>query len=471
VSGMFEGERAVVAGYRASGQAAAAALLGEGAEVWVTEILPVPEDRVAPHMEGAEGGDVQILWGGHRPEHLDGATLLVLSPGVPEHAPIIRWARRSSLPVWSELELGARLCRVPYIAVTGTNGKTTTVELVASMMRAGGLSARACGNVGYPFSQAARESFDALVVEASSFQLRFTSELRPRVSVLLNLAPDHLDWHGSIRAYAEAKARIFAGQREGDIHVGNRDEAEAERVSRTAPCDLRWFGTGPPAGPGDVGIVRGALVSGSVRGSAPLGAPGEAGEPPTLATLLDGAAASAAALAFGLSLEAIRSALAGFVALPHRGTVVATVGSVRFIDDSKATNPHAALASLAGRTGAVLIAGGLAKGVDLSPLAAAAPSLTAVVAIGQAAPAIADVFRGLVPVHRATSIAEAVGLAFGIAHPRGDVVLAPACASQDMFRDYTERGDLFAAAARAIAPSREAPGGRARPAEPRRSHA
>jgi len=178
-----------------------------------------------------------------------------------------------------------------------------------------------------------------------------------------------------------------------------------------------------------------------------LGAPRETG--PSL--MSDAAAAAAAALAFGLPPEGVRAGLEAFEPLPHRGSVVATAGSIRFIDDSKATNPHAALAGLAGLQRVVLIAGGLAKGVDLSPLGTAASRLAAVVTIGEAAPAIAEIFRGRVPVHHADSIEEAVDRAFDQAPPDGVVVLAPACASQDMFRDYRERGDRFTAAAKALA--------------------
>src|SRR5206468_6184206 len=162
---------------------------------------------------------VETRYGGHRPEHLDGITLVVASPGVPPGAPIIAWAHGRGVPLWSELELGARLCRVPYVGVTGTNGKTTTVEMLAAMMRAAGVVARACGNVGYPFSLAAREEgLDALAVEASSFQLAFQETFHPEVSVLLNVAPDHLDWHGTLEAYVAAKAMIYAHQGAGDIH-------------------------------------------------------------------------------------------------------------------------------------------------------------------------------------------------------------------------------------------------------------
>ena len=160
-----------------------------------------------------------------------GATLVVTSPGVPQDAPILTWARERGIPVWGELELGARLCDVPYLAVTGTNGKTTTTGLIASCLRAAGHDAVACGNIGHPFPLAAREGHDVLVVEASSFQLRFVETFHPKVSVLLNLAPDHLDWHGSEQAYVEAKRNIVRAQGEGDTHVGNRDDARAAAVS------------------------------------------------------------------------------------------------------------------------------------------------------------------------------------------------------------------------------------------------
>jgi UDP-N-acetylmuramoylalanine--D-glutamate ligase len=458
VTGAFAGERAVVVGFGLSGRAAAQVLAAEGADVRVTEARGLADVEGTPAVIEAvtEGStdlppDVEILAGGHRPEHLDGATIVVVSPGVPQGADVLGWAHERGLPIWSELELGARLCRVPYVAVTGTNGKTTTVELVAGMMRAAGLSAAACGNVGYPFSLAARDaSLDALAVECSSFQLVFQESLHPRVSVLLNLAPDHLDWHGSFDEYVRAKARIFARQGAADTHVGNRDDHEAARVSGQASCALRWFGSGPPA-PGEVGVADGHILSagvgaGSVDALVDLGAPSVQHR----SFLSDAAAAAASVLAFGLPADAIRVALQTFDPLPHRGAVVARAGSVRFVDDSKATNPHAALAALEGMKDAVLIAGGLAKGVDLAPLASAAPSLAAVVAMGEAAPAVAEVFHGLVPVLRAGSIEEAVEVAFAAAPEGGTVLLAPACGSQDMFRDYRERGERFTAAARAV---------------------
>jgi UDP-N-acetylmuramoylalanine--D-glutamate ligase len=371
--------------------------------------------------------------------------MVVVSPGVPEGAPVIGWAGDRGLPVLSEMELGARMCRVPFVAVTGTNGKTTTTEMTAAIMRAAGLDARACGNVGYPFSVAAREPFDALAVEASSFQLRFQESLHPRVSVLLNIAPDHLDWHGSFDAYADAKARIFARQSGDDVHVGNRDDPTGARVSSRAACTVRWFSGSPPS-PGEVGVAADRLVY-SDGGNVDLGIPRETGR----SFMADAAAAGAAALAFGLPADAVREGIESFRPLPHRGSVVAKARSVRFVDDSKATNPHAALAALTGLEGAVLIAGGQAKGVDLSPLLNAVSRLAAVVTIGDAAGAIERLFTGRVPVHHAGSIEEAVERAFTEAPAGGTVILAPACASQDMFRDYRERGERFTAAAEELA--------------------
>jgi UDP-N-acetylmuramoylalanine--D-glutamate ligase len=454
VTGVFAGERALVVGFGISGRAAASVLKAEGAKIRVSEARSLEQVRGDADRTDTDeparlepGPDVEVLAGGHRREHLEGVTLVVVSPGVPEGAEVLGWARERGLPIWSELELGARLCRVPVVAVTGTNGKTTTVQLVAAMMRSAGMTATACGNVGYPFSLAARDpALQALAVECSSFQLVFQESLRPRVSVLLNVASDHLDWHGSFEAYAQAKARVFARQSGSDVHVGNRDDQDSARLSRTAPCEVRWFGWGPPA-PLDVGVHRGHILAAAADGVVTdLGTP--SGQ--SRSFLADAAAASVAALAFGLPADAVAQALRTFVPLPHRGAVVARAGSVRFVDDSKATNPHAALAALEGLHDAVLIAGGLAKGVDLSPLASAAKSLAAVVAIGQAAPVVAEVFEGRVPVLRAASMEEAVDVAFAAAPEHGTVILAPACASQDMFRDYRERGERFAAAARAV---------------------
>ena len=451
MSRAFEGERFVVVGLGVAGRAAARVLAEEGATVRVTE----QRDDVEGVSElVALGVDVRL--GGHDPAHLLDVDAVVASPGVPEQAIVLRWAVERAIPIWSELDVGARLCDVPYVAVTGTNGKSTTTKLVAAMLSAAGLDAVACGNIGHPFSVAAREGHAALAVETSSFQLRFHHWLHPRVSILLNVAPDHLDWHGSLEGYTAAKARIFELQGRGDTHVGNADDRAARAVSRRAPCRTAWFGAGAPGHDtggrtghrtNRVGVVDGEIVAWWRGHDLALGRPAH----DAAGFVADCAAAAAAGLAFGLTEDAVRAAITTMPPLPHRGEEVARAGSVRFLDDSKATNVHAALHALRGRREVVLIAGGMAKGVDLSPLAEGTPSLAGVVAIGEAAAEVVEVFEGRVPARTAASIEEAVALAHAMAPGDGIVLLAPACASWDMFRDYTERGDRFAAAARALA--------------------
>ena len=439
----FGQERAVVVGMGASGAAAAEVLAAEGAQVRVSEARPASELTVPAVL--ADLG-VEVLAGGHDPAHLDGATLVVTSPGVPQDAPVLAWAVARGLPIWGELELGAQVCDVPYIAVTGTNGKTTTVELVAACLRAGGVDAVACGNVGHPFPLAAREGHAALVVEASSFQLRFHLSFHPRISVLLNLAPDHLDWHGSFEAYAAAKARVYVNQGDGDTHIGNGDDPAAAAVSWAAPCPVRWFRTLRRPVDGEIGYdPDGELVSRMDHGARLGWVDGD-----RAGYRADAAAAAGAALGFGVAPESVAAAIAGFEPLRHRGETVAVVDGIRFIDNSKATNVHAALAAIDTLHGVVLIAGGVAKGVDLAPLLAARDRIAGVVAIGEAAPRLVALFEGVVPTRRAGSIEEAVSAARGLVAPGGAVLLAPACASWDMFRDYAERGDRFAAAARAL---------------------
>jgi UDP-N-acetylmuramoylalanine--D-glutamate ligase len=441
MSARFTGARVVVVGAGVAGIGAARALAAEGAQVLVTDARPEAELGSLAQLRSA---GIEVRAGGHDPTHLDRATLVVAGPGVPPDAEIVDWARERGLPVWGELELGARLCRVPAIAVTGTNGKTTVTAMIEACLRAAGRDAVACGNIGRSFPEAAREDHDVLVVEVSSSQLAHQESFHPFLSVLLNLAPDHLDWHGSFDAYVGAKARIHARQVDGDIHIGNRDDPRAAEVSSRAACEIRWFRTGPPED-GEVGYDGGELVA-RVGGTHRLGEI----DAERAGAREDAAAAAAVALAAGVPPAAVAAALAGFRPAPHRGDVVATVEGVRFVDNSKATNVHAAAAAIDGVTDAVLIAGGRTKGVDLSPLRGRAGRLRAVVAIGEAGPELVEVFAGVAPTIVAGSIEDAVREAFAASRPGGTVLLAPACASWDQFVDYAERGDRFAAAARSL---------------------
>jgi UDP-N-acetylmuramoylalanine--D-glutamate ligase len=285
-----------------------------------------------------------------------------------------------------------------------------------------------------------------LVVEASSFQLAEQRSFHPRVSVLLNVAEDHLDWHGSFAAYEAAKALVFANQTDlGDIHVGNRGDDRSAAVSSRAPCAVVWFRRDAPE-TGEVGYRDGHLVSrfGEDADLGPI-------HDPRTGYRADAAAAAAAALSYGVGADAVRAGLAAFRPEPHRGETVATSDGVRFLDDSKATNVHAALAAVDGVEGpVVLIAGGRAKGQDLAPLATRAARLAGAVALGESADDVERALGPSVDVRRAATIEEATRIAFALSPRPGSVLLAPACASWDQFRDYRERGDRFAAAARAI---------------------
>ena len=441
MTGRFAGERAVVVGAGVAGTGAARVLSAEGARVLVTDARPEADLPSAAQLEAI---GVEIHAGGHDPSHLEGATMVVTGPGVSPDADVLRWARERGLPVWGEMELGARLARVPYLAVTGTNGKTTVASMIEACLRIGGIDALACGNIGLSFPEAAREEHDVLVVEVSSFQLALQGSFHPTISVLLNVAPDHLDWHGTFESYVAAKERIHALQTGNDVHVGNRDDRLAAEISSRADCVLRWFRRGSPD-EGEVGYVDGDLVA-RVDGTHRLGPI----DPERAGYREDAAAAAAVAIAYGVGPAAAAAALAGFSPGPHRGEIVATVEGVRFVDNSKATNVHAAAAAIDGAGHAVLIAGGRAKGVDLSPLKGHSRRLRAVIAIGESAPDVVDVFEGSVPTDVAGSIEDAVRDAFAAAVPGDTVLLAPACASWDQFESYVERGDRFVAAARSL---------------------
>jgi UDP-N-acetylmuramoylalanine--D-glutamate ligase len=440
----FAGVRAVVVGAGVAGASAARVLLDLGADVLVTD------ERDAQLLNGAvatlqaAGADVRA--GGHDPHDLDGAGLVVVSPGVKPDAPVASWARERGVPVWGELELGARIATAPYLAVTGTNGKTTTTGMIASCLAAAGFDAVACGNIGHPFPAAAAEAHDVLVVEASSFQLAVQSSFHPVISVLLNVADDHADWHGSSDAYRDAKAAIFAHQTSTDTHVGNLDDPAAAAISRGAPCPVIWIRSGEPddGGVGYVGDVLTARLDGVTMSLGPV-------DPERAGLREDAAGAAAAALSFGAAAAAVRDGITSFRSAAHRGDAVAEVAGVTFVDNSKATNVHAALAAIAAVSGPlVLIAGGRAKGQDLAPLGRAGARMAAAVAIGESRDDIVSILHGSTDVRVASSMGEAVKLAFDRCPRPGTVLLAPACASWDMYPDYAARGDDFATCARAL---------------------
>jgi UDP-N-acetylmuramoylalanine--D-glutamate ligase len=439
----FAGRRVLVVGLGSSGDAAARGLLDLDAKVRVTEAAStraIEERAAALRRQGAE-----VETGGHDLSRID-ADLAIVSPGIAPTTAIVQTLVEEGIEIWSEVELAFRLARCDFLAVTGTNGKTTTTSLLAAMLLEGGIASVAAGNIGLPLVDAVSSipAGGAIAVEVSSFQLATAKRFAPKAAVLLNIAEDHTDWHGSPSAYAAAKARIVANQTGDDVFVVNADDPVAMRVARDAPSRiLRFSASSLPEPQGDAVIgVDGETVT--WRGETVFDLDrvqlrGRGG-------LEDAIAASGAALEYGVSISDVAAAVETFQPLSHRFELVAEIDGVVYIDDSKATNPHATLAAVQGLSNVVLIAGGRSKNIDLAPLAQAVPPVVGVVAMGEAAGEVEDVFSSLVPVQRAASMDEAVKLASEASSSPGSVLLSPGCASLDMYESYAARGEAFARA-------------------------
>ena len=447
----WAGRRVVVAGAGASGAAAARALLARGALVTVADRSPTPRTEALLRAGAA------LALGATAPPA--GTDLVVASPGWRPDAPLLAAAGTAGIDVIGEVELAWRLRGpdpAPWLALTGTNGKTTTVRMLAAMLTAAGERTVATGNVGLPVVDAvtADPPYEVLAVELSSFQLHSAPSIRPAAAALLNLAPDHLDWHGGFAAYAADKERVWAP---GTVAVGNADDPEvAARLAR-APGRQVSFTLGPP-GPGQLGVVTDRLVDRAFGGGDLTGA-GEV-RPAGPHNVANALAAAALARAHGVAPGAIRAGLMAFVPDPHRNARIAEIAGVAYVDDSKATNPHAAAASLTSYDPVVWIAGGLLKGAPVDALVAAvAPRLAGAVLLGADRAALAAAIARhapSLPVKEVTrtddgAMSEVVRAAAGLARAGDTVLLAPAAASMDMFRDYGARGDAFAAAVRALA--------------------
>lgn len=382
---------------------------------------------------------LSVTTGTWTPSLLSGVDLVITSPGFSDSSEPIRDTQAADIRLWSELEFASRQLKAPIIAVTGTNGKTTVTRLVADMLAGSGLSTAAVGNIGTPLADVVDEAFDLVVVEASSFQLRFTEHFHPTTALVLNVAPDHLDWHGSFDAYLAAKGMIHRNQTRDDLLVYDADDAGAiEVVTNAAARLIPVSGKRRPAGGAGVTTDRldlGELVVPLAR--IPVVDP---------AFLLDLAAAGVAALAHGAEPAAVEQVITTFRPGPHRRTLVGRWQDVDWLDDSKATNPHAAVAAASAYPSVVLIAGGRNKGLDLSELMKV-PTIKHVIAIGEAATELEAAVAGT-PIDRAVSMQQAVDIADRVAQPGDTVLLAPGCASFDMFRSYADRGNSFADAIR-----------------------
>jgi UDP-N-acetylmuramoylalanine--D-glutamate ligase len=436
--------RVLVVGLAATGEAVVEYTRAAGHTVTVFEDRPEgPEyEERAARVRAAGAALVERPTPADVADRIGSADLVVPSPGVrPDHAVLVA-ADAAGVPVRSEIDLAAaRLAaraRSPrLVAVTGTNGKTTVTTLIDAMLRRAGIASTVAGNIGRPLMDAAGDEVEVVVAEVSSFQLAFTTHaFAPDVAVLLNVAEDHLDWHGSVAAYALAKAELFSNQGADATLVANADDPVVTELAKTAPGTVVWFSTGPPAA-GGYGVVGDELVG--PRGV--LAALPAAGNPHDVANAL---AAGAAAESLGADRASVAAALVEFARPAHRIQLVDEVDGVRFYDDSKATNPHATASALGGFEHVVLIAGGRNKALDLGVLREHATRLRAVVAIGEAAGEIEATFAGLVPVETASTMREAVAIAAKHAQPGDVVLLSPACASFDWYESYVARGVDFA---------------------------
>jgi UDP-N-acetylmuramoylalanine--D-glutamate ligase len=468
----LSGRTVLVAGLGISGAAAARVLLRLGARVQLT-------DASSPDVV-AELTDAGATWLGAVDTVPDGTELVVTSPGWRPDAPLLADAARRGVEVIGEPELAWRLripgpdgAPAPWLAVTGTNGKTTTVTMLEAILLSAGRRAVAAGNVGRPLVEVVTAraddgtpAYDAIAVELSSFQLHWSTSVRPYAATVLNVAPDHIDWHGSLEAYAADKAKIFAP---GTLAVVNVDDEWSTRLGERAERSV-GFTLGTPRA-GELGLVDDLLVDRAFTGD-PVREAAELAEltdvrPYAPHNVANALAAAALARAFGVSTDAVRDGLRAFTPDPHRIELIATARDVAYVNDSKATNPHAAAASLAAYRSIVWIAGGLLKGADVDDLVrSCADRLRGVVLMGRDRGQIATALARHAPnvpvvdvpdidTGSMTNIMDrVVAAAARLAAPGDTVLLAPAGASFDLFSGYGARGDAFTAAVRRLAETR-----------------
>jgi UDP-N-acetylmuramoylalanine--D-glutamate ligase len=435
--GLYSKKGVLVLGLARSGRAAARLLLDDGADV-----TGFDENRsleAGPELDGA-----RVVLGGPTEDLFEGIEEVVLSPGVTTDHEIVQRAAELSIPVVSELEIGYRFSSAGIIAVTGTNGKSTTVNMIGGILEAAGREAVVAGNVGLPFCSVVRNlgPRGIFVIEVSSFQLETVSGFHPDVGGILNLTPDHLDRYESMEEYVKAKARILDNLEGSDTFFYNAlDERCAELASsfggRRVPFSSRGYVENGVYLEGDK-MIRASKGGGEVfMDRKELRVVG-------LHNTENALAAVAAVEPYAIPGEALRTALRRFEGLPHRMELVGTVDGIEYFNDSKATNVEATVMSLRGiDRRVVLIAGGKDKGSDFSKLLGVLDRVRAVVTLGEAAPLIEEAIGSVVPIARAGTMQEAVEIASRAAGEGDIVLLSPACASFDMFTDFEHRGEVF----------------------------
>ena len=446
----LEGKRVLVIGLARSGQAVARFLAGVGAMVTGTDIKQ-EADLDGESLSELRALSVNLVTGVYAEVQEEQYDLAVVSPGVPLTIPPVETAERLGIPVWSELELAARVGREPIIAVTGTNGKTTTTALTVYIFQQAGRRVLVAGNIGIPLirevERAGEQGFgvDYWILEVSSFQLERSLEFHPHIAVFLNLTPDHLDRHTTLEEYGRVKERVFANQGPEDLAVLNLDDPWVANHIHGLTARECWFST-QRAPAGGIGVADGSIVY-ETGGARQVLCPVQDVRIPGRHNLENALAAAAAALLSGIDCQTIAAALSTFPGVPHRLEPAGVLGGVKYVNDSKGTNPESVLKALDSfQEPIILIAGGKPKGSDFTRLAGRIRSrVKALILMGQAAPQIEQAVRaaGYTAIWNEASLEGCVRTAARLAAPGDLVLLSPACASWDMFRDYEERGDLF----------------------------
>ncbi len=435
----FAGLKVLIVGLERSGAAAAELLTSRGAEV--TGVDAKREDELLTDINRLRRSGIEIFTRDNSIEHLKGVELAVVSPGIPLEHPLIQEAKKRGIPVLSEMETAYRLWNKPVIAVTGTNGKSTTTALIGHILKTAGLDCRIAGNIGLPFSAVVDEGGDAAVVEVSSYQLETVDLFKPDVAVWLNLTPDHLSRHGDIQHYAEVKARIFRRQIPGDSAVFNAGDPMVKKITAAAKADLVPFGYSVKTGvfvKNESICIEWAHLTGAICSLERLLIRGGHNVENALA-------ASAATAAFGIDLDHIREGLETFKGLEHRQEAFLRHEGRTFVDDSKATSLQSTLKALETlNPPLILIAGGLGKGESYEPARDLVKErVKLLITIGKASREIEKALSGAVEMISASGMPEAVIIAVERAVPGDTVLLSPMCASFDMFRDFEERGRVF----------------------------
>jgi UDP-N-acetylmuramoylalanine--D-glutamate ligase len=438
----LEGKRVLVVGLARTGIATALFCAARGAIVTATEGRA--ESEVGDAAEKLRAAGVALELGGHPEETFLAQNLIIPSPGVPPMLPQLQAARAAQIPIWSEIELAWRFLRGKLVAITGSNGKTTTTALVGHIFESAGIPTIVAGNIGTPLISRVSETSDGsvTVLEASSFQLELVDQFRPDIALLLNVTPDHLDRHPSLEAYAKAKARIFENQVESDAAILNADDEGAQQLTPVKPR-VFWFSRTKRVASGvflrdDQIILRRDGDETVLLKRADIGLRGEHNVENVMA-------AAAAAFLAGVAPRSIASAVRSFAAVEHRLEFVAEINGVSYFNDSKATNVDATLKALdAFPANLLVILGGKDKGGDFTLLQDALKKhAKQALLIGAAAEKIGAQIAGSVPVETLGTIERAVARAAEIAKPGDTVLLAPACASFDQFQNYEHRGRVF----------------------------